>query len=75
VGGSLLELDEMAHEVQREAGATPPFLGYRPSFAPTPFPTVLCASVTDAIAHGIPTGYRLRDGDAVSLDVGAELGG
>ena len=75
VGVSLLELDEVAHDVLREAGASSPFLGYRPSFAPTAFPAVLCASVNDAIVHGIPTGYRLRDGDLVSIDCGAELGG
>lgn len=75
VGVSLLELDEVAHEVLRKAGASSPFLGYRPSFAPTPFPAVLCASVNDAIVHGIPTSYRLRDGDLVSMDFGAELGG
>jgi methionyl aminopeptidase len=75
VGVSLLELDEVAHAVLREAGATSPFLGYRPSFAPTPFPAVLCVSVNDAIVHGIPGRYRLRDGDLVSIDFGAELGG
>ncbi|SPE99995.1 type I methionyl aminopeptidase [Streptomyces sp. MA5143a] len=75
VGVSLLELDEVARGVLREAGATSPFLGYRPSFAPTPFPAVICASVNDAIVHGIPTPYRLRDGDLVSIDCGAHLGG
>ncbi|MDQ1015100.1 type I methionyl aminopeptidase [Streptomyces afghaniensis] len=75
VGVSLVELDEVAHDVLREAGATSPFLGYRPTFAPTPFPAVLCVSVNDAIVHGIPTRYRLRDGDLVSIDFGAELGG
>ncbi|BBC31770.1 Methionine aminopeptidase [Streptomyces graminofaciens] len=75
VGVSLLELDEVAHSVLRAAGAGSPFLGYRPSFAPTPFPAVICASVNDAIVHGIPTSYRLRDGDLVSIDFGAELGG
>jgi methionyl aminopeptidase len=75
VGVSLLELDEIAHQVLRDAGASSPFLGYRPSFAPTPFPAVICASVNDAIVHGIPTGYRLHDGDLVSIDFGAELGG
>ncbi|MFG3320168.1 type I methionyl aminopeptidase [Streptomyces sp. NPDC048171] len=75
VGVSLLELDEVAHGVLKEAGAGSPFLGYRPSFAPTPFPAVLCASVNDAIVHGVPDGYRLRDGDLVSLDCGATLGG
>jgi methionyl aminopeptidase len=75
VGVRLLELDEVAREVLREAGASSPFLGYRPSFAPTPFPAVICASVNDAIVHGIPTGYRLRDGDLLSVDCGAELDG
>ncbi|MFB6850108.1 type I methionyl aminopeptidase [Streptomyces sp. NPDC056373] len=75
VGVSLLELDEVARGVLREAGATSPFLGYRPSFAPTPFPAVLCVSVNDAIVHGVPGRYRLRDGDLVSIDFGAELGG
>jgi methionyl aminopeptidase len=75
IGVSLLELDEVAREVLREAGASSPFLGYRPSFAPTPFPAVICASVNDAIVHGIPTGYRLRDGDLVSIDCGAVLDG
>ncbi|MFE9560857.1 type I methionyl aminopeptidase [Streptomyces sp. NPDC006487] len=75
VGVSLLELDLVAREVLREAGATSPFLGYRPRFAPVPFPAVICASVNDAIVHGIPTDHRLRDGDLVSIDCGAKLGG
>ncbi|MBW4722107.1 type I methionyl aminopeptidase [Saccharothrix obliqua] len=75
VGVSLLELDEVAAEVIRGAGAGSSFLGYRPSFAPTPFPGYICASVNDAIVHGIPTGYRLRDGDLVSIDCGAHLDG
>ncbi|GAA1152008.1 MULTISPECIES: type I methionyl aminopeptidase [Streptomyces violaceusniger group] len=75
VGVSLRELDEAAREVLREAGASSPFLGYRPQFAPTPFPAVICASVNDAIVHGIPGDYRLRDGDLVTVDCGATLDG
>ncbi|MBT2471430.1 type I methionyl aminopeptidase [Streptomyces sp. ISL-66] len=75
VGVSLLELDRVAREVLREAGASSPFLGYRPRFAPVPFPAVVCVSVNDAIVHGIPDGYLLRDGDLVSIDCGAKLGG
>lgn len=75
VGVSLRELDEAAREVLTEAGAGSPFLGYRPPFAPTPFPAVICTSVNDAVVHGIPTDYRLRDGDLVSIDCGAELDG
>jgi methionyl aminopeptidase len=75
VGVSLQELDEAARSVLAEAGAGSPFLGYLPSFAPVPFPAVICTSVNDAVVHGIPTGYRLRDGDLVSIDCGAELDG
>lgn len=74
-GVRLRELDEVARTVLDEAGAGSPFLGYRPSFAPVPFPGVICASVNDAVVHGIPGGYRLRDGDLVSIDCGAELDG
>ncbi|MFD5098485.1 type I methionyl aminopeptidase [Streptomyces albidochromogenes] len=75
VGVALRELDEVARAVLREAGASSPFLGYHPSWAPTPFPAVICTSVNDAIVHGVPTGYRLRDGDLVSVDCGATLDG
>lgn len=75
VGRTLLELDEVARAVLDDAGATSPFLNYKPHFAPTPFPGVICASVNDAVVHGIPDGYRLADGDLVSLDFGAELDG
>ncbi|MFI1466530.1 type I methionyl aminopeptidase [Streptomyces wuyuanensis] len=75
VGVSLRELDEAARSVLAEAGADSPFLGYRPSFAPVAFPAVICTSVNDAVSHGIPTGYRLRDGDLVSIDCGARLDG
>ncbi|MCI0383746.1 type I methionyl aminopeptidase [Streptomyces sp. CNQ085] len=75
IGVSLRELDEAARAVLTEAGARSPFLGYQPSFAPTPFPAVVCVSVNDAVVHGIPGDYRLRDGDLVSVDCGAELDG
>jgi methionyl aminopeptidase len=75
VGVSLRELDEAARSVLAEAGAGSPFLGYQPSFAPVAFPAVICTSVNDAVSHGIPTGYRLRDGDLVSIDCGARLDG
>ncbi|QKW08506.1 type I methionyl aminopeptidase [Streptomyces sp. NA04227] len=74
-GVSLRELDEAARTVIEAAGATSPFLGYQPSFAPVPFPGVICTSVNDAVVHGIPTDYRLRDGDLVSVDCGAHLDG
>jgi methionyl aminopeptidase len=75
VGVSLKSLDQVAREVLAAAGATSPFLGYQPNFAAIAFPAVICASVNDAVLHGIPDGYRLRDGDLLSVDCGAVLDG
>jgi methionyl aminopeptidase len=75
VGVGLAELDRAARDVLAAAGAESPFLGYQPHFATVPFPAVICASVNDAALHGIPDGYRLADGDLVSIDCGATLGG
>lgn len=75
VGVTLRELDLAARAVLTEAGAGSPFLDYHPSWAPVPFPAVICASVNDKIVHGIPDDYALRDGDLVSIDCGATLGG
>ncbi|GAA0829037.1 type I methionyl aminopeptidase [Streptosporangium amethystogenes subsp. fukuiense] len=75
VGVGLLELDEVAAAVISGAGAKSAFLGYKPGFAPTPFPAVICASVNNVIVHGIPDGYRLRPGDLLSVDCGVYLDG
>lgn len=58
IGVTPRELDEAAREVLREAGASSPFLDYKPHFAPTPFPAVICVSVNDAVVHGIPPPNR-----------------
>jgi methionyl aminopeptidase len=71
----LIELDELAAEVMREAGAKPSFLHYRPAFAPTPYPAVICTSVNDAIVHGIPSRRRLVTGDLLSIDCAVEIDG
>jgi methionyl aminopeptidase len=75
VGTRLDALDQVAREVLRAAGATSPFLGYHPSFGGSPFPGVVCLSVNDAVLHGLPTAYRLRNGDLLSVDCGATLDG
>jgi methionyl aminopeptidase len=75
IGISTAELDQVARSVLAEHGAISPFLGYQPSFAHSPFPAVICASVNDAALHGIPGPYRLKDGDLVSIDFGAVLHG
>src|SRR5215472_13960632 len=69
-GISTAELDAIAAREIRAAGATPSFLGYHG------FPATICASVNDEIVHGIPRRTRrLRDGDVVSIDCGAVVGG
>ncbi|RVW00112.1 type I methionyl aminopeptidase [Rhodococcus spongiicola] len=75
VGVTLVELDAVAAGTIADAGARPVFLNYHPNWAPSPFPGVICASVNDAVVHGIPSSYRLRDGDLVSIDCGATLDG
>ena len=74
-GARLTSLDEVARDVLAQAGASSPFLGYRPSFATVPFPAALCTSVNDAALHGIPDRYQLADGDLLSIDFGATLDG
>jgi len=75
VGVTLAELDRVAATIIDKAAAVPAFLDYHPSWAPTPYPGVICASVNDAVVHGIPDRTRLADGDLVSIDCGAFVGG
>ncbi|HVW45306.1 MAG TPA: type I methionyl aminopeptidase [Amycolatopsis sp.] len=75
IGTRLLDLDELAADMLSDAGAKSSFLHYHPSWAPSPYPAVLCTSVNSAVVHGIPTAYRLRDGDLLSADFGAAVDG
>lgn len=69
-GVSTAELDAVAEQVIRAAGAEPTFLGYQG------FPASICASVNEVIVHGIPSReVVLREGDLVSVDCGATLDG
>jgi methionyl aminopeptidase len=75
VGTNLLHLDHRAHEMIRAAGAESCYIDYHPSFGASPFGKVLCTSVNDAVLHGLPHDYTLRDGDLVSLDFAASVDG
>lgn len=55
-------------------GAVPSFKNYPPG-AKNPFPAGACISVNDVVVHGIPDGMALQDGDIVSVDIGAYIGG
>ena len=64
-GITTADLDAVAEEHIRGRGAVPSFKGYRG------FPASICTSVNEEIVHGIPGHRRLREGDLLSLDVGA----
>lgn len=69
-GVSTWEIDRIAHEFILRHGATPTFLGYGG------FPATACISVNDEVIHGIPSKKRiLREGDIVSIDLGATIHG
>lgn len=59
------ELDAIAEKFIRQNGATPSFKGYGG------FPGSICISVNEELVHGIPGKRKLRDGDIVSIDIGA----
>lgn len=63
------DLDGIAEDAIRTAGATPSFLGYQG------FPASICTSVNDEVVHGIPGDRELREGDLVSIDCGAIVDG
>ena len=68
-GVTTAELDAVARDVLERRGATSNFLGYHG------FPAVICTSPNSMIVHGIPGGYRLEEGDLLSIDCGAIVEG
>jgi methionyl aminopeptidase len=73
------ELDRLAEDHIRRSGATPSFLGYlgggRYGRGPNAFPASICVSIDDEVVHGIPNDRAIRDGQLVSIDVGAIVDG
>lgn len=68
-GVTTRQVDRAIHAYIMRCGATPSFLGYGG------FPASACISVNDEVIHGIPDDRVLREGDIVSIDVGAKIGG
>jgi len=68
-GVTTLDLDRAAERMILEAGAKPTFKGYHG------YPYSICASVNEQVVHGFPSDYVLKDGDIISIDVGATLDG
>jgi len=69
VGVSLKKLDAMAEEYILSHGAKPSFKGLYG------FPNAVCCSLNQVIIHGIPTDYKLQEGDVIGYDIGTELDG
>jgi methionyl aminopeptidase len=68
-GVTTKQLDELAEQRLREAGAEPAFKGYHG------YPATICASVNEQVVHGIPNDRPMVEGDIVSIDMGAKLEG
>jgi methionyl aminopeptidase len=68
-GVTTLALDEIGDTFICDHGGIPLFKGYGG------FPNALCISVNENVVHGIPSGYRLKEGDIVSVDCGAKING
>ncbi len=68
-GISLKELDALAEEYILSKGAKPSFKGLYG------FPNSVCCSLNQTIIHGIPTDYKLQEGDVIGYDIGTELDG
>ena len=64
-GVTTKQLDRIAEKVIREQGASPSFKGYGG------FPASICTSVNSVLVHGIPDQTVLKDGDLISIDIGA----
>jgi methionyl aminopeptidase len=69
VGVTLKELDAMAEDYILSHGAKPSFKGLYG------FPSTVCTSLNQVIIHGIPTDYKLQDGDVIGYDIGTQLNG
>lgn len=63
------ELDSLAQELIKKRNCRAAFLNYTPG-GQEPYPAALCASVNDAVVHGLPNDEKLREGDVVGLDLG-----
>ena len=72
-GVTLKELDAVAEDFIRTHDAEPAFKGYQ--VGDNVFPGTLCTSVNEAVVHGIPSDYALKEGDLLSVDCGVKLNG
>jgi len=74
-GVNLMQLEQHARALIDDRGAESCYWDYAPSFGRGPFRNVICLSVNDAVLHGKPHDYVLRDGDVLSLDFAVSING
>ena len=74
-GVNLMDLEQRARRRIKERGAVSCYWDYAPSFGRGPFRNVICLSVNDAVLHGLPHKYTLRDGDVLTLDFAVSIDG
>src|SRR5207249_10358882 len=74
-GVNLMQLEHHARALVTDRGAESCYWDYAPSFGRGPFRNVICLSVNDAVLHGLPHKYTLRDGDVLSLDFAVSIDG
>ncbi|MFE7799286.1 type I methionyl aminopeptidase [Nocardia sp. NPDC057440] len=75
LGVNLLDLEAIVRERIRQRGAESCYWDYAPSFGRGPFRNTVCLSVNDAVLHGLPFDYALRDGDVLSMDLAIGVDG
>ena len=75
VGVNLLDLEHHVRGMIERRGAQSCYWDYAPSFGKGPFRNVICLSVNDAVLHGLPHDYTLRDGDVLSADIAVSVDG
>lgn len=75
VGVNLLDIDRWTKQMIEDAGAVSCYVDYAPAFGRGPFGHYICTAVNDAVLHGLPHDYQLRDGDLLTLDLAITLRG
>ncbi|MFT8356716.1 type I methionyl aminopeptidase [Bifidobacterium aquikefiri] len=75
-GTNLLEIDDyVRRRIEERKGAVSCYVDYAPDFGTGPFAHYICASVNDAVLHGVPYDYTLKNGDLLSLDLAITVDG
>lgn len=74
-GVNLLDLEYRARHLIAQRGAQSCYWDYVPSFGRGPFRNVICLAVNDAVLHGMPHDYALRDADLLKMDIAVSIDG